>query len=307
MPPPENPLTVRGSTRHLAEGEDYDYFCDVVAPVYVGVRPDRPEGIFAADFALYDFGATGYGVLATPPVSAERDRAAIARFSDDALFLNFSRASWIVEHLGRRWTVPAGVPFLLDNSKPFRIIVDPRRDLRLHSLRIPRGLLGREDVAAMDERMRPSAAGALLAAQTGLLASVVEDGRLALAATMSAAVVGLLDALATSDGAPSADRLRTAQEIARRHMADASFGLEALARALRCSPRTVQGAFAAQGTTLSAWLLAERLERARALLTDPACRGRTVAAVAAASGFADASSFHRAFRARFGCTPASLR
>nr|WP_315269381.1 AraC family transcriptional regulator [Microbacterium lemovicicum] len=304
---PPASVTVQGSTRHLARGEDYDYFCDVVAPVYVGVRPDRPAGVFAADFALYDFGATGYGVLTTPPVSAQRDRSAIARLSDDALFLNFSRAPWVVEHLGRRWTVPGGVPFLLDNSMPFRIVVDPRRTLRLHSLRIPRGLLAREDVVRIDERVRATAAGAVLAAQAGLLATVVEEGRLAAAPAMSDAVVALLDAVDSSEDAPSADRLRVAQVSARERLGDPTYSVDALARAMGCSPRTVQSVFAAHGQTFAAWLRDERLQHARALLVDPAWQGRTIAAVAAASGFADVSAFHRAFRARFGCTPSSLR
>lgn len=51
------------------------------------------------------------------------------------------------------------------------------------------------------------------------------------------------------------------------------------------------------------WLIAERLERARAELVSPSGRKRTVAAVARGCGFADPSHFARRFRAAYGLSP----
>lgn len=60
----------------------------------------------------------------------------------------------------------------------------------------------------------------------------------------------------------------------------------------------------ATGTTPMDFVMALRLERARQLLGTTAL---SVADVAARSGFVDRSHFSRAFRARFGESPAKLR
>ncbi|WP_390623387.1 helix-turn-helix domain-containing protein [Subtercola endophyticus] len=61
------------------------------------------------------------------------------------------------------------------------------------------------------------------------------------------------------------------------------------------------------GSLFSEWLSAERLDIARDRITDPAWQSRSIARIAASAGFADVSTFHRAFRQRFGVTPGSLR
>ena len=63
-----------GTTRHLPVGRDYEYFCDAVADVYIGIRPDLPMGRFDADFTLYQLSNAQLGVLSTPGVPASRDR-----------------------------------------------------------------------------------------------------------------------------------------------------------------------------------------------------------------------------------------
>jgi AraC-like DNA-binding protein len=95
--------------------------------------------------------------------------------------------------------------------------------------------------------------------------------------------------------------------ISRCRLSDPGFGLAAVARESHWSVRTVQAAFAAEGLSFSDWLAAERLELARAMLADPGWEARSIAHVAYAAGFAEASTFHRAFRRRFGITPGSAR
>jgi AraC-like DNA-binding protein len=50
-----------------------------------------------------------------------------------------------------------------------------------------------------------------------------------------------------------------------------------------------------------------RLEWVRTALADPARAGVPISTLAAEAGFFDASSFHRTFRASFGCTPRAWR
>ncbi|WP_423459339.1 helix-turn-helix transcriptional regulator [Ottowia sp. VDI28] len=86
-----------------------------------------------------------------------------------------------------------------------------------------------------------------------------------------------------------------------------SLTLEAMARRHGLTPRQIQRLFAAEGTCFSDELRAARLERAHALLTDPAKRHLRMVDIALDCGFAEASTFNRAFRRRFGAAPSSLR
>jgi AraC-like DNA-binding protein len=90
----------------------------------------------------------------------------------------------------------------------------------------------------------------------------------------------------------------------RQHLADGQPSLEALAEALRLSPRTLQRRLGEEGTSLSEVFDALREERARALVINPA---RTVEELAFALGYADTRGFLRAFKRWTGTTPSHYR
>jgi AraC-like DNA-binding protein len=73
------------------------------------------------------------------------------------------------------------------------------------------------------------------------------------------------------------------------------------------SPRQAQRMFEQTGTTLTEFLLEQRLLRVRKLLLDPLNRWRKVSDLAHSAGFADVSYFNRVFRRRFGVTPSDMR
>jgi len=303
-------IYLTGTTRHLPAGRDYEYFCDAVADLYVGIRPDVPDGRFDADFALYRLGDTRLGFLSTPPDPASRRGRSLRRLPDDAVFVNFSRAGWTLDHLGTASAVPAGSAFVVDNEQPFRIAFDPSRRMRLYSLRIPRAALGPVTAGTIrraDETVTSSETGRHLATQMSLLATMIDTGAVTTAALMAPVVVGLLRLLLHPDDRHAPTRLARLMDISRSRLTDPGFGLTALARESHWSARTVQTAFAAEGLSFSDWLTGERLGLARAMLTDPAWENRGIAHVAHAAGFTDTSTFFRAFRRRFGTTPGSAR
>jgi AraC-like DNA-binding protein len=73
------------------------------------------------------------------------------------------------------------------------------------------------------------------------------------------------------------------------------------------SVRYVHKLFAAHGTTFNSDLMVRRLDLVCRDLVSPSCRGETISAVAFRWGFNDLSTFTRAFRRRFGCSPRSYR
>jgi AraC-like DNA-binding protein len=72
------------------------------------------------------------------------------------------------------------------------------------------------------------------------------------------------------------------------------------------SPRTLHNLFVDADESFAATVRGLRLERCATILADPT-NGATVSAVAAAHGFDDPTSFSRAFRRRFGCSPREVR
>lgn len=115
--------------------------------------------------------------------------------------------------------------------------------------------------------------------------------------------------LAAPDPTPGIEAARAAAAlrlIARRY-ADPGLSLDSLARAMAISPRVVQRALAAEGTSFRDALNAQRLQRAADLLRAASWAGARIVDVAYASGFSDLSHFNRAFRARFGMPPGAYR
>lgn len=76
---------------------------------------------------------------------------------------------------------------------------------------------------------------------------------------------------------------------------------------LGISARYIQHLLQANGTTFSDELTRLRLDLAHRRLTDPRLFGRSIADIVFDCGFNDLSTFYRAFRARYDCTPRDLR
>lgn len=76
---------------------------------------------------------------------------------------------------------------------------------------------------------------------------------------------------------------------------------------LGISPRYVHKLFAGSALTFSCYVTARRLDHIRRELASPSCRRQPISALAYRWGFEDLSTFNRAFKQRFGCTPTQYR
>jgi AraC-like DNA-binding protein len=73
------------------------------------------------------------------------------------------------------------------------------------------------------------------------------------------------------------------------------------------SPRYIRKLFESESTSLSQFVLGQRLTRVHRMLADARHADRTIADIALAAGFGDLSTFNREFRRRFGVTPSDVR
>jgi AraC-like DNA-binding protein len=161
-----------------------------------------------------------------------------------------------------------------------RLGASPLHDLVLHHLR--------RLAASADELAGSAAAGAVGTATVEL-------------------VRALLVSAAEDDGRRRDLRHETllsrVRAYAAQHLWDPELTPAAIAWAHNVSIRQLYKAFAEVGLSLEQWLIAQRLEVARAQLGSAAGRRRSIAATARACGFRDPSHFSRRFRAAFGITP----
>ncbi len=115
-----------------------------------------------------------------------------------------------------------------------------------------------------------------------------------------------LTCLLADDGTavPERDLVEEIRLVVRHHAPDPELTGADLAHHVGWSLRQVQAVLQRAGTTPSALIRDARLERARSLLERP---GRTVTAVAQASGFGSIDSLEKAFRRRYGVSPSEFR
>jgi AraC-like DNA-binding protein len=85
------------------------------------------------------------------------------------------------------------------------------------------------------------------------------------------------------------------------------FSVSTVAARIQLSPRYVQDLLHETGRNLTERVLEQRLQKARALLTDARQAHRRIIDIALDSGFSDTSYFSRAFRRRFGMAPSDMR
>ena len=131
-----------------------------------------------------------------------------------------------------------------------------------------------------------------------------------LAIAMTARAMQLLDERARHVPTRGTDaRIARAIDYAEANL-DRSIGVAELASVAGMSPSWFQSSFrAVVGQPVHAYVTERRLERARRVLTDPtpSGRARSIAQIAHACGFADASHLGRAFKRRHGITPGRMR
>lgn len=302
---------VHARTSDVPEAERFDYFRDAISDVYLGIRTEwSGPGAFDAEFDSYPVDGEVLAHMWAPGCAGRRGAALVKQRPDEAVYLNLSMsASHAVEHLDRSWTRERGMPFLIDSESPFLVDFTARTRFRMYTLRVEKrdGFAPtRRDVLRINDQLATTAPGRALVTQYRLLCTEVEAGRPEVAAAMGPAIRALLGVLAGSVE-ESDRRLDEFKMFASTRLAAPDLRADDVGAAFSVSARTVQAEFQAAGETFATWLLATRLDRAQERLASSAWRTRSIAAVAAACGFRDATHFHRAFRARFGMTPGDLR
>jgi AraC-like DNA-binding protein len=273
--------------------------------------PDAPifiDGRFRTlpDLRLADVTCTG----------TRRARRTRAHLSDDFV-LHISRSgSRVLSQRGREVSIGYGEAILNSGAEPSATTISPSRFI---TLRVPAKTI-RPLVPDIDDHVaRPIRCGnEAIGLLTGY-AEMLQDSRTVKTPEMRRlAVDHVHDLIASVLG-----RSREAAEIAGACGARAArlraikadilgnlgndLSVAAIAARHRLPVRYVQRLFEHDGTTLTAFVVEQRLLHAHRLLADPKRPGRSIALIAFESGFGHLTYFNRAFRRRFGDTPTGVR
>jgi AraC-like DNA-binding protein len=136
--------------------------------------------------------------------------------------------------------------------------------------------------------------------QTALTTHVYDLAALAIGATLDAAETAM------SRGVRAA-RLYAIKKDIRANPARPDLSPDTVALRQGVSPRYIRKLFHDEGTTFTAYLLEQRLERAHAMLGNQRLAEQSISSIAFTAGFNDVSHFNRTFRRRYGMTPTDHR
>jgi AraC-like DNA-binding protein len=274
---------------------------------------------FFARLDVMQVGRLGVVRFSTTLARVRRTRAHLARDARDhfGLAVLTQRSGMTHTQFGREATHPAGaaalgvggelIDFQMPAGVAWTLVNIPRAVLRER-------VKGAEDLAARPLNA-PCEVTALLKSYASMLlrqptpsddavTERISDMLLDLA-VLTLSHAGESAELARQRGLRAA-RLQAALAEISANFAHAEFSPQDLARKLGLSPRYLQELLQEAGATFTERVLELRLQKARAVITDP-FQARGVAEIALDCGFRDVSYFNRCFRRRFGDTPGGLR
>jgi AraC-like DNA-binding protein len=100
--------------------------------------------------------------------------------------------------------------------------------------------------------------------------------------------------------------LGRAMDFVEQHLGDEALNPEAIAHGIGIGRRYLSQIFAAEGLSAMRWVLQRRLERCRMEIERCGLGSVPIHEIAYRFGFSNISSFNRAFKAHFGCSPRLL-
>ena len=303
----------RWSTSEAPRAVQFERWRELICQAFLDLTPesDLRDG-FAGTVTQRPLGDLSIASIQSQRQQVRRTARDIARAPQPGYYANLQlRGTSLMTQQGRSTVLRPGDVALVDTSEPFAF--DFRDDFRQLSLYMPKPLL--------DSQLHDPASTATRVATTDGLGAAIRHALLALGAgdlpeaTASRLAVHTCGIIAVAIGQPTAlvepmrhDRLHAAALAdIDEHLTDDDLSPPATARRLGVSVRLLYSVFAGREHGFAAEVRSRRLDRAWRDLQDPAKSHLRVIDVAVEAGFADVTSFHRAFRRVYGRTPAQLR
>ena len=325
MPTKETEKTANGTsalkvwdTQYCAPSEAFTLFREGVCNTFMPWSPEQAKGRpFEAriEGALLENGSAAHAVMT--PLVALRTKGNVAASPVRGIYGNYVLSGEVqVEQYGRTSVARPGDLILYDTAAPLTMTqrgAHHYEDVSL--LFLGDGLektVGEDHfnnvLISQDRLIRPLASClAYLAANMGT--SSPEELQ-----SVFDACIDLLPLAAGSftrrvrgeAPAPASRLFKEILDFVNRNIADLDLSPGRAAQHCGISARYVHKLFAVSGTTFGAYVVAKRLEHIRGDLLSPSC-DQPISILAYRWGFNDLSTFNRAFKTKFRCTPSQFR
>lgn len=306
--------STRFSTRDLPPTGRLDVYREVMDRTVDKAHIDAVGERVSFDGNAYRLPQLGIVRAAASPTRVIRTRAQAE--GDDNLFLMMLlRGTATLSQLDREATVPAGSAILYSGADPLRI---ERARSRFFVVATPRAVL--EPMIASPSALMSVIPGDIEAVRllTGYLHLFLSNLPIEASSLRRLAVDHFHDLMAMAVGAThDAIEIANGRGVRAARMraikADIAQNLEwdvtadILAGRHRVSPRYIRKLFEEENTSLSQFVLGQRLLRVHRMLGDPRCAHLTIGTIAFEAGFGDLSTFNRDFRRYFDMTPSDVR
>jgi AraC-like DNA-binding protein len=303
------------------------FWRDVVCQTIAGVeaKPLIPRRSYngriqSRSIHLEDFRRFDLLCVVADPQRVNRTRELIDAQAEEAwlLMLQLDGTCSIRQGDQHSRLAPGDIGFL-DTSRPYEVLFP--HTFRQSILKVPTSLFRdvipmRRDVAGMalaggDPLTEIARANLLLLER---FAHEINPALLPAAAGRAVDHLSVAMRARLDDGPVRKDRGASAQHFARAslyildHLRERSLSVERIAKALNISSGHLHEVFRkAAGSTIGAYIRAQRLERCRRDLADQSLRHQSITSIAHRWGFSETSSLSRAFRAAYQMSPRRFR
>jgi AraC-like DNA-binding protein len=267
-------------------------------------RIDCLPGLTIASIA-----STANRVIRTPHLVADG--------SDDFVFALMTKGEATISQRQRDVAFRAGQAVLWSNASTG--VCDYGKPIDFVALVVPRAQVAIGDIDRSLMRLLPDHLSSmkLLSRYLSILADGQLDGMTPELRALCAAHLRDLVALAVGAtreaeqianvrGVPAA-RLAALKADIVANITQRNLSADVLAARHEISPIYVRKLFERDGTSLSQYVLEQRLDRAFRLLANPRPIDLSIGSIAFDCGFGDLSYFNRCFRQRYGATPSDIR
>lgn len=298
------------TTELLPPTEQFDYFHEVICHAFVPLRPvSNVDGAgFSSSVETRPMGALTRARVTSQRQTTLHGPREVSATDRPYYFVNVQVSGTCRAEQGSYTSLIApGQATILDTTRPFRLDFDSTWSML--SYRVPHDLVPNLSSARSSPFARPFDHTGAGAAAIGLVHSLWSVSEIPTSARydLTSSFASAISALATTGRGESNDTtvsLPVVLGLLALELGDLSFTAESVSRRLGISLRRLHALFADSDDTFASTLREMRMRRAVDLLADPSL---TITEVGRAVGYADPSSFARAFRQVRGEPPTAAR